>query len=1013
MACDVETVSVSLRRSDGKITTGTWPSAIMDELGAFAPWRTFRWYYGQKHYAGTYWSSTMRAHVIYESRLELTRLLYADFARETTGILAQPFLVAARVNGELRRHVPDFLILRDGFVPLVVDVKPRNLLTRPKVSFSLGWARDVAESHGWEFQAWCEPPEVELANVRFLAGYRREWLFAPDLLEAVRSIDFHGATLGEAFRSVQNWPVEIVRAAVLHLLWAQHLSTDLSTLLSERHQLRQAPAVVAGAGMNSLPGPAAESGGSRHTASTTQLAPRRGLGGRMGRAGARVGVGTRFHYDGEVVTVVEMFGTATGIELLLKDGMDRRFRLSLREALMSGRAQVIADGPGPAADDPGETASVVLAQLEGDELASIRERAAHLNEVIYGFRSGSSGLAAPSEPRPEYAPGTPKMERYQAKAQELGVSVRTIKRWVSAFHGEREAALTREAPERSATSGGVGRADPRWTEMALEIMAEHEDASTPSQAKIIRSMGPRLTARYGKDEVRLPSRATAYRWLDELEKRQPTFRLSAKRNRDIASRPRTTYGKLRPTRPGEYLLMDTNRLDVFALDPLTLKWVQPELTVAMDWYDRCICGLRLTPVSTQSIDVAATLFQAYRPPPAGKDWPSYAVWPDHGIPRTVFLDRNSIEGPMADAAAAPGRGLAGPAVVPETLVVDHGKVYVSEHITSVCQRLGLSIQPARLRTGRDKGPIERFFRTLREGLLETLPGYKGPDVQSRGLNPEGEAFFFLNELEAIIREWVAVVYHHRPHDGLVDPRVPGLEFSPASMFDHGIARAGYIEIPRDPDLGFEFLKTEWKPIHHYGVETRKCRYNGPGLDGYRNTTSPYTGPRPQGRWPIQVDPDDITHVYFRDPETRKWHTLTWEHAPAVDFPVSEDALELARRMAAKKFRYPDDETAVAELLERWNLGLGMTRSERRIALRMAREQSAIELPQTDSRDEVRALPSVARVVSAPELSPAHAEDEAPEPEPYEGQVPGDDDEDDELDSVEEDGDFYSDALEDA
>jgi len=40
--------------------------------------------------------------------------------------------------------------------------------------------------------------------------------------------------------------------------------------------------------------------------------------------------------------------------------------------------------------------------------------------------------------------------------------------------------------------------------------------------------------------------------------------------------------------------------------------------------------------------------------------------------------------------------------VPETIVVDHGKIYVSEHLTSVCARMGISIQPARLRTGRDK-----------------------------------------------------------------------------------------------------------------------------------------------------------------------------------------------------------------------------------------------------------------------------------------------------------------------
>jgi hypothetical protein len=45
-------------------------------------------------------------------------------------VLAQPFLLSARVDGGKRRHVPDFLILRRGRVPLVADVKPRHLTAR-------------------------------------------------------------------------------------------------------------------------------------------------------------------------------------------------------------------------------------------------------------------------------------------------------------------------------------------------------------------------------------------------------------------------------------------------------------------------------------------------------------------------------------------------------------------------------------------------------------------------------------------------------------------------------------------------------------------------------------------------------------------------------------------------------------------------------------------------------------------------------------------------------------------
>ena len=96
------------------------------------------------------------------------------------------------------------------------------------------------------------------------------------------------------------------------------------------------------------------------------------------------------------------------------------------------------------------------------------------------------------------------------------------------------------------------------------------------------------------------------------------------------------------------------------------------------------------------------------------DWPAHAVWPEHGIPRSVLIDVDAVKGPLV--------GAAGPAIVPETIVIDHGKIYVSEHLTSVCQRMGVSIQPARLRTGRDKGPVERFFRTIRRGSAAGAAG---------------------------------------------------------------------------------------------------------------------------------------------------------------------------------------------------------------------------------------------------------------------------------------------------
>ncbi len=232
-------VSVSYRRPDDlSEVTQEWHAAGADELATAAPWRSFRWYRGQKHYSGTYWSSTVGGHVIYESRLELARLLFADFDAEVRHIVAQPFLLRARVDGKMRRHVPDYLLIEDSG-PVVVDVKPAQRLADPKVVFTFGWTRQLVEERGWRFEVATESPAIELRNVRFLAGYRRGNLFSSTLLERVRAEIADGASLGHAFDCLPGETPAYVKSAVLHLLWRQELRADLTEPLSRQTLLRR------------------------------------------------------------------------------------------------------------------------------------------------------------------------------------------------------------------------------------------------------------------------------------------------------------------------------------------------------------------------------------------------------------------------------------------------------------------------------------------------------------------------------------------------------------------------------------------------------------------------------------------------------------------------------------------------------------------------------------------------------------------------------------------------------
>ena len=99
--------------------------------------------------------------------------------------------------------------------------------------------------------------------------------------------------------------------------------------------------------------------------------------------------------------------------------------------------------------------------------------------------------------------------------------------------------------------------------------------------------------------------------------------------------------------------------------------------------------------------------------------------------------------------------------------------------------------------------------------------------------------------------------------------------TPAQMFSHGIARAGYVEVPRHPNLALEFLRAEPRTIQPKGVRMHNLIYKGDVLDELRKMKSPYEG-KFKDAWPIHVDPDDISRVYVQHPYDREWHKLEWE-----------------------------------------------------------------------------------------------------------------------------------------
>ena len=222
--------SVSLRLRDG----GTVPDRPLRQVTAAqvisaAPWRMTGSARGQAHYPGWYWSATTGGHVIYESRLELARLLLADFDPAVTAMAAQPFLLRAKAGGRVRRHVPDFLLIDADQTVRVVNVKPADRLADPSVAEALAWPGELFEGRGWGHEIWSGADPVVLTNVRFLAGYRRPGMPPDAVTSAVLDLVVPGECVGGVLDRLERaWPRALAKAAVLRLLWRRRLGTDLS-----------------------------------------------------------------------------------------------------------------------------------------------------------------------------------------------------------------------------------------------------------------------------------------------------------------------------------------------------------------------------------------------------------------------------------------------------------------------------------------------------------------------------------------------------------------------------------------------------------------------------------------------------------------------------------------------------------------------------------------------------------------------------------------------------------------
>jgi len=338
-------------------------------------------------------------------------------------------------------------------------------------------------------------------------------------------------------------------------------------------------------------------------------------------------IGSKFQFDGESWKVEGFIGG----DLKIRSTKGKPATFAVSELVVSpGFAFLDQDAGGEQQDET----TTFPENASADAIRSAKILLEHLNEIETGFKSGFLGAALKHEPLPAYdVEETTSTQRLAAKALELGVTERTLWKQKAAYKASGIYGLLDQRQVRLSPS----KTDARVIEALHFVVESLTDASNVTNQHIIRKIKKRLLAIDPNKELSIPSEATFNR-LIARETKNKGLRGSAKGRRSINNGPETTYRRFYASRPGEMVILDSTRLDAFAMDPVSFKWISVELTIAIDLYTRSIVAWRFTPVSTKGVDAALLLHDILRPKMMLKGWPESARWSYVGVPEYIVIE---------------------------------------------------------------------------------------------------------------------------------------------------------------------------------------------------------------------------------------------------------------------------------------------------------------------------------------------------------------------------------------
>ncbi|MFF7984154.1 integrase [Streptomyces sp. NPDC007901] len=609
--------------------------------------------------------------------------------------------------------------------------------------------------------------------------------------------------------------------------------------------------------------------------------------------------GDRVRFDGAVHTVVGI----SGMLVRLADELGQSSAMHLPTLMTSPGFEVVGSGPGRLLP-PG-----LLDGLEPGLADKALWWHRHMTEVLTGL---APDAPAGTLSRPEYDPALRSLaDREEAKAAELSaelghpVSRHTVRRRRQRYQKRGVLGMVdgRHTPRRPAW----GQVDPRVVDELRKLMDQAVDGSTRTVSYYFTRVGQAVKKLDGPPAT-MPSRATFYRLFNRLETGRHTTG-SARTRRSLAAQPDGAFDQVTVCRPGELMEIDSTPFDVLVrLDNGVVD--RCELVGMVDVATRSITAAVLRP-TTKSVDAALLLARSVTPASMRPGWPEALRMEHSALPYQRLL---SVDERLRHAAAVP-------LIIPEAIVVDGGKAFLSKNFHTACNAFGTEVIHAPPRTPTHKPHIERTLGSAASLFAQFVTGYTGRSAEHRGRKIEDAPLWSLHQLQGLLEEWISSCWQTRAHDGLRDPLAPRRTFSPNEKYAALVETAGYLPLALSAEDYLELLPTRWQAVNSYGIKVNHRIYDSDELNGLRRVKSGIT--ERKDRWEVRHDPYDIRLLWLRDHHEGRWITVPWRLLSTTVTPFGELAWDHeARNLREQGGQVTEDAVAeaVGDLLERAGTG---------------------------------------------------------------------------------------------